>query len=104
MLISAQVGWVIEFIYASGDNFGVFMWWEDLFRLWTPQPKPDLLAQHDLTAQGFLGNLLLSEETIVKIEKIVSSIDPDKVSAFMKMVETDDNGEVHIKIDLRVKK
>lgn len=54
--------------------------------------------------KGWLGNWLLDKETIDKINKIIASVDTNKIKMIFDMIEEDPEGWLSIKIDLKVRK
>ena len=58
----------------------------------------------EVEAQGLLDVFRLTDKEVInKITSIIKAVDVAKVKAVMDMIEVDNEGWLHIKIDLRVK-
>lgn len=56
-------------------------------------------------AQGVFDVLrVLDSETVAKIQKIIRSIDADKISAVMDTITVSDDGWIHVRLDIGIKK
>lgn len=59
----------------------------------------------EVQAQGLLDIFKLTDKAVIdKITTIIQAIDADKIKSVMDMIEVDEDGWLHLKIDLRVKK
>ncbi len=59
----------------------------------------------EVQAQGLLDIFKLTDKAVIdKIATIIQAIDADKIKSVMDMIEVDEDGWLHLKIDLRVKK
>ena len=56
-------------------------------------------------AQGVFDVLsLFDKETIGKIKDLIHAIDASKIESILQMIETNEDGTLHLKIDLSIKK
>lgn len=58
-----------------------------------------------LQAQGLFDVFsFFDKETIEKVKDIIAAIDPDTIKAVMQTIETDEDGKLHVNIDLTIRK
>lgn len=73
-------------------------------------PPPDLPPEYvammqGIQAQGVLDVWRLTDKEVVdKIIEIIKSVDTTLIKKVMEMIEVDEDGWLHLKIDLRIKK
>jgi len=53
---------------------------------------------------GILDTFLLDKATIKKVKDIISAIDVDKIKMVLDTIESNEEGWLCLKIDLRIKK
>lgn len=59
----------------------------------------------EIQAQGILDVYrALDAETIEKVTSIIKAVDPEKIKKIFDMLEINEDGWVHLKIDLSFKK
>jgi hypothetical protein len=59
----------------------------------------------EIEAQGLLDVFKLTDKAVIeKVTAIIKAVDVDKIKSVMEMIEVDEEGWLHLKIDLRVKK
>jgi hypothetical protein len=71
-----------------------------------PDLPPEYVAQmQGVQAQGMWDAWRLTDKEVVdKIIEIIKSVDTTLIKKVMEMIEVDEDGWLHLKIDLRIKK
>jgi len=60
--------------------------------------------EEKISGQSLLSNLFFDKETIENIQKIIASIDPNKIESIFNSVSTDEEGWLRIRVDIGIKK